>query len=122
MAVGVALAFMWNAAESHTQGDTGVTSKIQLTVEQAAEQAWASARPATAAGGSPQTIGGGQRPAAHPRESGRPAVCWRVNKLRAPGPAIGVRVISGCGPRPRFPGEFETDSAVSGPVRPNPAR
>ncbi len=58
MAVGVALAFTWNAAASRTQSDTGVTPKIELTVEQAAEQAWASAAPAPAAGGSPQTASG----------------------------------------------------------------
>ena len=47
--VGVVVAFAWNTAATHQMAgpDTaaGVTPRVGLTVEQAAEQAWASATP-----------------------------------------------------------------------------
>jgi hypothetical protein len=47
VAVGIALAFTWNAAVSHAPGAAGpgstVTPEVEMTVEQAAAQVWASA-------------------------------------------------------------------------------
>ena len=47
--VGVVVAFGWNTAATHQMGpsgtDAGVTPEVGLTVEQAAEHAWASATP-----------------------------------------------------------------------------
>ena len=47
--VGVVVAFAWNTAASHQMADSGtaagVTPEVGLTVEQAAERAWASATP-----------------------------------------------------------------------------
>jgi hypothetical protein len=49
VAVGVAVAFAWNTAATHqTAGSgtaAGVSPEVGLTVEQAAEHAWASATP-----------------------------------------------------------------------------
>jgi hypothetical protein len=49
VAVGVTLAFAWNAAGSHRPGEyalgSGLTPQVSMAVEQAAAQAWADMTP-----------------------------------------------------------------------------
>ena len=124
MAVGIALAFTWNAAGSHLLGAAGtgaaVTPEVNMTVEQAAAQVWASASPLTAVAGavvraSPQARDGrhrGTRSARHAHRTGRLADggCRRVPK---PEPASQVRVIPVCSPWPHAPKKLGPESATA---------
>ncbi len=114
MAVGVVLAFAWNMTVSQPQraadAGSGVTSRVGLTVEEAAAQAWASATPGTATaetvtGGSPRAPGGSTWSASHARGSGSPTSsdCRRAWPLRTPERALQVRVVSACSSPPRVP-------------------
>jgi hypothetical protein len=119
--VGIALAFTWDVAGTHAPGAaaTGsvVAPGVEITVQQAAAHAWASASPLTAAAGavagaSPQAPAGrrgGTRPARQAHRTGRLAGsgCRRV---RTPGPALQVRAIPVCGPRRHAPKKLGTDS------------
>ncbi len=90
VAVGVVLAFAWNMAASHqpdiSTAGSDVAPKVEVAVEQAADQAWASTTPSAAPSRS--------------QRSGRPArtSCSRVTPLRLE--ATGqVRSIGACSPR-----------------------
>ena len=73
VAAGVMLALGWNMATSQPQraaGDEpGVTPRVGLTVQQAAEQAWARATPRGPAGHPPEGDAGG-RHGTRPARSG----------------------------------------------------
>jgi hypothetical protein len=121
VAVGIALAFTWDVAGSQAPGaaETGsvVAPGVEMTVEQAAAHAWASASTLTAAAGavagaSPQAPDGrrgGTRPARQAHRTGRLAGsgCPRV---RTREPALQVRVTPVCGPRRHAPKKPGTDS------------
>jgi len=110
MAVGVVLAFAWNMTVSQPQraadAGSGVTSRVGLTVEEAAAQAWASATPRAATDDVSRPSPGSSQPAGQPRESGRPSgsACSRVTWPQTPERPRHVRVISACGQRGRAPG------------------
>jgi len=85
VAVGVAVAFAWNTAATHQMADSGaaagVTPEVGLTVEQAAEHAWASATPRA---GQPRVP---VRPAGHGCGRERPhpvTVLWSSRARRLP--------------------------------------
>ena len=105
VAVGVALAFTWNMAGSHTQqaADRGsaVTPEVEMTVEQAADQVWASA--------SPLTAGAVAAPHAHRADRAAVSGCHLV-RPRMPERSLQLRAIPVCTPRPHAPKKLATDS------------
>ena len=114
VAVGVVLAFAWNMTVSVSQraAETGpgVTPRVGLTVEEAAEQAWASATPHAATHDVSRPSPARNPIAGHPRGAG--GACGRVP--RTPERTMHVYVISACAQRERAaghaPGSFGINS------------
>jgi len=118
VAVGIALAFTWNMAGSRPQeaADRGsaVTPEVEMTVEQAAAQVWASASPLATAVSPRAPAGGvrsGTRSAGHAHRPGRPAAsgCHLV-RPRTPERAVRLRAVPVCTPRSHAPKRLATDS------------